>query len=715
MISYVIQVTVVWGVLYGFYHLVLRNLTFFTLNRVYLLVSLMIGIVGPTIDLQGTKLYPSAESKRQYWSLPTFSTQWVPIDQTTLRVKRWLSVDKEPLQSSRSNQEPWYLYVYIFGVCLATIRFMGGLWQIVVIYRQGKKYYANDHIRIEHQAVGSPFSFFHCIFWSPALDLRSKEGQRILQHEKAHSELSHSYDRMLLEVLQILCWFHPIIWLYKGALQQIHEYQADAVVLRETAVRTYGTMLIRQAQKTGHPAFLAHSFSKSQLKNRIFMMTRKKSTHKALWRYFLVIPISFLMLIGFANPGVSQTSAKTAMELLKQQGEDVFISVEKMPVFSDDECTTLTGEAYQMCTAQKVMEYVSRQIRYPKEAKKQGLEGKVLVEFVITKDGSVFQPTIVQEIGGGTGEEVVRVLSKMPKWQPGILNGEAVHTRMMLPVVFELPPKEVEQVEPSIIIEELPYTKEGMPKSQDTNQKEVYQVVDQMPLFPGTSTLEESNQAIMKFVLSQIKYPKLARKNEVEGTNLVRFVVQKDGTVGDVQILKDIGSGTGEESLRIVNSLPAGWSPGILDQRAVHVQFVLPIAFKLDDSVSKISLGEYSNEEQEVIIEEEAIAKNLTQEDTFLVVEKMPLFGDATTSQESNIAVFKYLAKHIEYPKLARKNGIEGLTVIEFVVTKNGTITDVKILRDLGYGTGEEGLRVIQNMPSWQPGQQRGKQVNVVM
>ena len=99
----------------------------------------------------------------------------------------------------------------------------------------------------------------------------------------------------------------------------------------------------------------------------------------------------------------------------------------------------------------------------------------------------------------------------------------------------------------------------------------------------------------------------------------------------------------------------------------------------------------------------------------------MPLFGDCTSVQLSKAekktcsdrALLTHLLKHLRYPAMARENGVEGLVVVQFVVEKNGQITDAKVVRDIGAGCSQEALRVVNNMPEWTPGKQRGREVRV--
>ena len=821
MIAYLLQLTIVWGVLYTFYYLFLRKLTFFAANRFFLLASLVIGLWLPTLDIDWAYWLPLSENSATPTYLPTIPVDWQQLDRPAASAEAVITPSALPSSSSPLPDWPWYYYAYLLGAALAVIRLVAGLWQMQRLYLEGKRHYASDYVRIDHEAVPTPFSFFRYIFWSPRLDHRTTDGQRILQHERAHGRLGHSWDIVLIETLQILGWFHPLLFLYRRSLQQIHEYQADAAVLRETAVRTYGTMLLRQAQGKGQPAFLAHPFSNTQLKNRILMMTRTRSRYHQLWRFALAVPLLLLLMFCFSNPGLSQEN--------QSNGEEIFMVVEDMPLYP--------GTSTKEESDKAIFQFIARNIKYPKAAREAGIQGTNIVQFVVRKDGSIDDVSLLRDVGAGTGEEAIRVIENLPEgWKPGIQRGQKVHVQYRIPIQFKLPDgpgeyghiivddgKEYESAlfpgtstfeetdsamfhfwgpklkypklaqdngVKGIVMVQFTIRKDGtpddfkvirdigagageaavevlrqMPKwtpalkngqaveakyhygihfriqkySNGENQgyftrgplidvaelkkqnqasakkpldgEEVFMLVEDMPLFPGTNTKEESDKAVFDHVGRNIKYPSLARQKGITGTNVVQFIVRKDGSISDVEVIRDIGAGTGEESIRVVESMPDGWKPGKQRGRAVNVQFRLPIRFKAtDEHVSQIAIDE---PQKEPVPEPKAVDTEEPKEQIFMVVEQMPLFNGTTTKKESDKAFFEFISQNLRYPKVAKENGVEGTVIAQFVIRKDGSVSDVTLLRDIGAGAGEEAMRVIRDMPNWVPGKQKGNPVNV--
>ncbi len=117
---------------------------------------------------------------------------------------------------------------------------------------------------------------------------------------------------------------------------------------------------------------------------------------------------------------------------------------------------------------------------------------------------------------------------------------------------------------------------------------EIFKVVEEMPTFPGCESISDKverkkcvDKKLLEFIYSNIKYPAIARENSVEGMVVITFVVEKDGSITDARIARDIGAGCGQEALRVVKMMPK-WNPGKQRGRPVRVQFNLPIRFKLE-------------------------------------------------------------------------------------------------------------------------------------
>ncbi len=214
-----------------------------------------------------------------------------------------------------------------------------------------------------------------------------------------------------------------------------------------------------------------------------------------------------------------------------------------------------------------LMEYVSKNVAYPEEAKEKEIQGRVFIGFVVEKDGSVSNVKVLRGIGGGCDEEAVRVIKGMPKWKPGMQKGKPVRVSYQIPINFKL--------DDDAQTKSAKKTEANKPDMKP-DKNGVYQICEQMPQFPG------GEKGMMEFVTKNIAYPQEARDKEIEGRVFVRFVIEKDGSVSDVKVAKGIGGGCDEEAVRVVKAMPK-WIPGKQDDKPVRVSYTMPFFFKLQE------------------------------------------------------------------------------------------------------------------------------------
>jgi BlaR1 peptidase M56/Gram-negative bacterial TonB protein C-terminal len=309
MLTYFLQVNLCWLLFYGLYYVLLSRETFFTLNRIYLIISLLAGLVLPfTADWLRAKtplVMPFVDSIM----LPTFVVGMQgQVDEMVLPLNA--------IGTEGGNIWTWWTVIsaiYFIGVGVMSMRFLVGLYRIVSTFKTANFDKKDGFVVAYTEGVLQPFSFFIFIFINKRT-LQDIDFQNIMQHEKAHARQGHSFDVVFLELLNIVFWFSPLIYLYKNSLRIVHEYLADAAVLRSVSKRQYGTLLIQQSQ--GGKAFALTNPFFSQLKKRIIMMTRNPSKRRALVKYVLAFPI-FLLLVSFL--AIPDNAAMTATETVSDK------------------------------------------------------------------------------------------------------------------------------------------------------------------------------------------------------------------------------------------------------------------------------------------------------------------------------------------------------------------------------------------------------------
>lgn len=213
-------------------------------------------------------------------------------------------------------------------------------------------------------------------------------------------------------------------------------------------------------------------------------------------------------------------------------------------------------------------------------------------------------------------------------------------------------------------------------KSREMNEQ-VFTVVEKMPSFPG------GDAELLKYIATNIKYPKESQDNGEQGRVICSFIVGRDGSVNNPEVLRGVTPLLNEEAVRVINTMPR-WNPGMQRGKAVAVKYTVPITFRLKSPVEE------------------------TKEETLTVVDVMPQYPGGDRE------LLKFIAQSIKYPTDAQEAGVQGRVICSFVVDKKGNIVEPKIIRGIDPSLDAEALRVIGMMPRWTPGRQDGKAVRVL-
>lgn len=585
---YLFQVTCCWGMFYVLYVLLLSRETFFQANRWYLLVTLCLGGIVPLIRWQ-----PNEELLE--------NVTYLAFEPILIGAQELEIVANKNMVVSNSSWDYWNILwvIYWIGVLVTAARLFLGLSQIFRLYQRSELVREGDIAMVYTPKYHLPFSFFHWLFWSSHFEATSEEKEQILRHEAAHIRQWHTLDILFLEVLTIFFWCCPPIYLYRTSLRIVHEYLADAWVLKTTHRKQYGRLLLKQ-HSLGLQIALANHFIQSQLKKRILMMTQNKSSKKALAKYLPMLPLMALAFMLFSNreinAGITNATQgwndwKLSDTIPLQEGDKIYRVADEMPRFADcPELTTVDEKKY--CAEQKMVEYLYSNIKYPNSAKDAKAEGTVVVKFIVEKDGTISDETIVRSIHPDCDAETLNIIAKMRDdsiiWIPGMQDGKPVRVQYMLPVKFKL-----EEDAKALVLANPPTP----PKTPQVGEDEVFKVVEEMPRFKGCEDIDQTKESLndcatrkmIEFLYQNMKYPKTAKDAGVEGTAVVQFTVEKDGSLSDVVMVRKVGAGCDEEVERIIALMNTEkrWIPGRQRGRLVRVRCTLPVKFKLEATTSQ--------------------------------------------------------------------------------------------------------------------------------
>ena len=259
--------------------------------------------------------------------------------------------------------------------------------------------------------------------------------------------------------------------------------------------------------------------------------------------------------------GKATTQAEAHDEAIRETGEteddQPFLIAETMPLFPMQE-----GGNPGYGDLNTFRAWVQKNIKYPAEAFRNGEQGRVVLSFVVEKDGSVSNIQILQTPGKAFSEETRRVVAASPKWKPGEQRGEKVRVRYTLPVDFRITA-----------------TAQDTKTSENKGSgEEPFLVVDPPPQFNGGDIGE-----FRRWVQMNVKYPAEALGKNIYGKVLVTFVIEKDGSVGNAEIFKSPDKSLADEVLRVIGKSPK-WTPGKQRGEAVRVKFGMPVDFAVQTS-----------------------------------------------------------------------------------------------------------------------------------
>ncbi len=447
------------------YVVFLRKETFFKLNRLFLLGSLLFSVILPFIKF---RIY----DPRPVMLSEITVTPYRNVMEAVTIYGQDLSISVEQAVLSTTI----LIWLYFAGLAFFLGRYIFRVTQVMLIIRKNpvRKFNAVRLVILEKEC--SPFSFLNYVFISRPL--QNTEGyDRMMAHEMEHIKQGHSFDVLILELLTAFQWFNPFLWMLRRAVRENHEFLADKAVLDSGVNRGYYKKLLLN-QFAGGQLVIANNFNYSLIKNRIKMMSKIKSSKTSAVKIIMGLITAAALIIVFAceqkeveemKPDVQEqamsltllddskikvegnsadleriiemmsgsrefdveTSGEGNLLLIKKdlpnmldKDEDIFFIVETMPEFPGGEPA--------------LRQYVANNIKYPESAQENGVQGRVYVSFVVDKEGNVANAKIVRGVDPSLDQEALRVINSLPAWEPGKQRGEPVNVSYTVPINFAL-------------------------------------------------------------------------------------------------------------------------------------------------------------------------------------------------------------------------------------------------------------------------------------
>jgi len=407
------------GIFYTTWLLFFRKQTDFRFNRYYLILTTLLSVFIPLVHLQ--ELFPTGFQN--------------PIGQlSAIQIREILigSTKSSTAAHAALSLQSILWGIYLLGMFVMTVRFILSLLQLYRLVSKSETYTKTGITFVFTTGELPVFSFFHWVFIRKEM-FENPHATVIINHEKIHIRQKHSLDLLVLEMLNIFQWFNPVVYLIKKAVKENHEFIADrGMSVSESSGNGYLNLLFREA---GGFEFspITHNFSYSLLKKRMIMIKNQKSQKRMPVKLLLSALALSLTLFACSNstqpakvvtPSKSSQAVATKTTPAQADTSKIFNIVEKMPEYPGG--------------INALMHYLATNIKYPAEARKAGIQGKVFVNFIVEKDGSISHVKVLKGIGYGCDKEAVKAVENMPRWIPGQQKGKPVRVEYNLPVKFSL-------------------------------------------------------------------------------------------------------------------------------------------------------------------------------------------------------------------------------------------------------------------------------------
>ena len=642
---------------YLFFKLFLSRETFHTLNRVVVLSALVVASLLPFCVV----------TIRKEVALPPMT------------VGELTTIPTEVI--SQEAAFPWETLLSALFVLGGVVMLVRVVWSMVMLRRlvaRAPKRELGGGVTLVHaDHPQAPFSWFGYVVVGER-DLE-ENGDAILAHETAHIRLRHSWDLVLFDLVGVVQWFNPALWLLRRDLKAIHEYEADRAVLRSGVnAREYQLLLIKKA--AGERWYsVANSFNHSNLKNRITMMIQKRSSRWAAAKVLLLLPLVGVALGAFAETVYVVTDNKVTTKnetlqpadggVLKLRFQDekgaamAGVTVVKRGTV-EGVCSDLKGYAelnvksgdqlFCSMIGKETIHYTVEQIPTEVLTLKMKSEPVEIDELVVVGYGAEEQAEPAAE------EEAVPFMLVDDARKKEIM---AQHKRDM----------EQAKAEREAAKAEIKQAKAELEQAKPATEEEVFLIVESMPTFEGGGI-----NAFRQWVMMRVQYPEALRKSGVQGPVVVSFVVGTDGSVGKIEVLRSPHQALSDEVVRVVKSSPR-WTPGTKRGQKVDVKYTLPVTFKVDTP----------------------------QAETITPNGVTPAVADFAGGDYRRFTQWaqNQLSKH------DTAHAGEELFVT-FVVKANGAVGDVDVIGRANKQLAKEAVRVVKSSPRWTPAYNReGKAV----
>ena len=423
--------------------------TFFKANRIYLIGSLILSFIIPLIEIP---------------------INLIDQEQAIIQLKEIVITRNNSVFNieEKASTYSFIFIIYLIGFLIFFGLFFYKLIKIFNLIKRSKHFKNNQSNLFYIENSNQAFSFFNFIF----IGTDNQNFDVIVKHELVHAKQWHSLDILIVEILKIVFWFNPILYHYHKRFIELHEFEADMKSANEDK-KKYFEVLLCQILNCNSISLTNNFYNQSLIKKRIVMLQKSKSKRGGIAKYLVVIPVVVLSMTVFSTTIVAQEvkkiekvvenkpnktteiapknqTTKAVSTMVKMEpkvntevkieeiSDDIpFAVVEQLPQFPD--CVEVEKSAQMDCFQTQMLKHIKENFTYPEVAMEKNIQGRVMVEYLINKNGEVE----ISRVKGPENsellqEEAKRIISLLPKFIPGKQKGKIIGVKHVIPITFKI-------------------------------------------------------------------------------------------------------------------------------------------------------------------------------------------------------------------------------------------------------------------------------------
>jgi len=729
---YLLKVIICSGVLFLYYHIALRNKLFHQWNRFYLLISILVSLVAPVIQIS-VMHFTSEDPNKALQILQVFQSADGYLEEVTIRGHREISTAQ------------WLLMAYITTSTFLFIYLLFSLRKIFSIVRSHSVQWLDKIRFINTRAKGTPFSFFNFIFWNEDINLQTETGQQIFRHELVHVKEKHSLDKLFMQLMLVIFWCNPFFWLMRKELRLIHEFIADKRAIGEHGTAALAAMILSAAYPTRFNS-ITNQFFQTSIKRRLAMLTKNQNPRISYLGRIAALAILITTVLAFTlrtkKVFIPVTNFEKQITVVIDAGHGTMLNGKPSgitigDVNEDAIVLAISKRIQELNTNGKIKIVLTRTSNETIDLHKRvdiakGNKADLFVSLHINALDPNQEKDMIsdQTLTNGFG---IYVSNKKPVYQQqSELLGSIL--RQELNVVYPTNPYLLKRkvgiwvldqnVCPSVLIEcgFLTDEKDRQFITRENNQDAVARKI--LHAIERYANIQSGNQQVTIDTVPQKQTTitdvnvseQSAKKSTLDSENPPLFIVDGNektkaetykldpSTIESINMLKDKAA-TDKYGKKGTN--------GVIEIKLKVQKSDADITFKQNGNTigtGQIHVDPASNSFSGTIktvdnVSIDTVPKN---EPLFTRVEVEPSIDQKKWSE--------FLQKNLlPFVKNANANGIKPGTYtvkLRFIVNKDGSLSDFTALNDPGNGMAKKVVEMIKDSPKWEPALQNGKPVN---